>query len=72
MEDIGFDFEEGFSDDEDINFGIEDKDEHKEAIKRLQGRSGDIDGGLDDIWNNAETKVSNPLTPATRKEFGET
>ena len=33
MEELGIDFEEGFSDDEDINFGMDDQEEAKEAKK---------------------------------------
>ncbi|KAJ3357341.1 hypothetical protein HDU91_005412 [Kappamyces sp. JEL0680] len=34
-DDAGIDFDEGFSDDEDINFGMDDQEEAKEAQKRL-------------------------------------
>ncbi|KAI9012834.1 hypothetical protein BC832DRAFT_548141 [Gaertneriomyces semiglobifer] len=46
------DFEEEFADDEDVQFGIEDEEEQKEAVKRQYGslakRSGFLDDGDED------------------------
>ena len=60
QEDIGMDFEEGFSDDEDINFGIDDQEEAKEAKKRVFGKGvagGDIDEDDASLWKNAGARV---------------
>lgn len=53
-----FDFENGFSDDEDINFGMDDQEEAKEASKRLFGKGVVEEGGEDDsLWNDPNTRV---------------
>lgn len=61
MEEIGMDFEEGFSDDDDINFGMDDQDETKEAKKRIFGKG--VAGGYgeyeDDggVWKESSARV---------------
>ena len=54
------DYEEEFADDEDIDFGIEDKDEAREASHRQYGRAGKhaLLGGEDSDFEDEEKKVT--------------
>jgi hypothetical protein len=59
VDDIGMDFDEGFSDDDEINFGIEDSEEVKEAQKRVfaKGVAGVQDEEEKETWNDTTVKV---------------
>lgn len=61
MEEIGMDFEDGFSDDDDINFGMDDQDEAKEAKKRIFGKGVAGGGGEHDddggVWKGSSARV---------------
>lgn len=54
---IGMDYDEEFADDEEVDFGIEDRDEAKEAQRRLHQKdnSGEVDP--EDVWQNAAATV---------------
>ncbi|KAJ3190047.1 hypothetical protein HDU85_000338 [Gaertneriomyces sp. JEL0708] len=71
------DFEEEFADDEDVQFGIEDEEEQKEAVKRQYGslakRSGFLDDGdeddelLDESARTAGRTIGKQLKKVLRK-----
>jgi hypothetical protein len=52
-EDIGMDYDELFEDDEEVNLGMDDVDEAKEAQRRVH--QDEEDG--DDLWGNTVAKV---------------
>ena len=58
MEELGIDFEEGFSDDDDINFGMDDQEEAKEAKKRIFGKgvAGEVDHDTG-VWKDSTARV---------------
>lgn len=55
LDETGMDFEQGFSDDEDVNLGIEDKDEAKEAEKRA------FDGASNNQVSESGKKIAKSL-----------
>ncbi|KAI8918803.1 hypothetical protein BC831DRAFT_482366, partial [Entophlyctis helioformis] len=56
-QDIGFDYEEEFADDEEVNLGIEDADEAKEASRRVYGRAGSKAQFDDDEFDEMGTET---------------
>ena len=63
LEEEGFDYQELFADDEEVVLGIEDKDEAKEASKRVLGRAGqkinfdDDEEEVEKTYKSAAVKV---------------
>jgi transcription initiation factor TFIIF subunit alpha len=71
-EDAGMDFEGGFSDDEEINFGMDDEEETKEAQKRMFEKGGE-DAELDFLLDETtKVAIAMHLILGYCKKFGET
>eukprot|EP00842_Homolaphlyctis_polyrhiza_P001061 jgi/Hompol1/1956/HPOL_000592-RA len=65
----GMDYEEQFEDDEDINFGIDDAEEAKEAADRMYGRAGTkaLLGDEDDLVDNQDPDAERIKNPFAKK-----
>ncbi|KAJ3261536.1 hypothetical protein HK103_005374 [Boothiomyces macroporosus] len=75
IEDNGFDYDENeqFADDEEINFGIDDEEERKEAQKRLHTTKivDEIDEE-DDLWKSKDAKkLAKSLVKREKSDFYE-
>jgi hypothetical protein len=59
-DEIGLDYEDDFADDEEINIGIEDEEEAKEAIRRMHEKPIAGEGESEDeneLRNNSTARV---------------
>ncbi|KAI8900609.1 hypothetical protein BC833DRAFT_581092 [Globomyces pollinis-pini] len=69
-EDLAFDFEEEFEDDEVVDFGMDDEEEAKEAKKRLHSKSmADERDKEHDIWNVDGAKLAKSLVKRERQDI---